>query len=788
MPSQRTPAPVADPKRFDVPQRTLLADAFMTQFIKIGGIGIILTVFGIFLFILIEVLPLFQSAEVDRLATFEVDVQEPLLIGSDTLSELPFIVSRDGDLHVIDLTLERNEEGQLQTAELGPRGMWTLQPELPSAAQVTAITYKPSKQQLLYGLADGQAAVVDVQYQPDFSPSGARTQQVSIETSRTFSFEGAEGPVVSIDYYSTDRRGLAVGIVGTGESGELPTVSVAQFRRRSSLFGAGEWRLGDSFDLSPQLSSAPVNALINSLGDSVIVATDDGHLHYFVIDNGQPQLRQSWQAFSEGRLKSIDWLLGNESLVATAQDGRNAIFSPSVNPQTKQRHYLKTKELDSLPAGATAYAKSLRNRAYLIGSGDHLSLRHATSESIRWEADLDHTPEAIYLGNRYDALMTLAQGKLHLYTLEDPHPEASWKAFFGKVWYEGQPEALYLYQSSSAGAESEPKYSMMNLIWGSFKGTLFAMLFAVPVALLAAMYTSQFLKPEFKKVVKPTMEIMASLPSVVLGFLGALWLAPRIENDVPSLLLIGILVPVSAMLFGFLYSRLPLRLRLFVKPGYEFLFYIPILLLVGWLGWLLGPALEDLIFVVEDPSTATLVADFRLWWTQTTGMGFDQRNSIIVGFMMGFAVIPIIFTITEDAMSNVPSFLTSASLALGASRWQTAWKIVLPTASAGIFSALMIGLGRAVGETMIVVMCSGNTPFFDLPFANPGDGSFPNPFTGMRTLSANIAVELPEAPKGSSHYRILFLGALLLFLLTFFVNTIAEIARHRLRERYKTVG
>ena len=181
-------------------------------------------------------------------------------------------------------------------------------------------------------------------------------------------------------------------------------------------------------------------------------------------------------------------------------------------------------------------------------------------------------------------------------------------------------------------------------------------------------------------------------------------------------------------------------------------------------------------FVVTDPTTEKHVADFRLWWPEVTGTPFEQRNSLVVGFMMGFAVIPIIFTIAEDALSNVPQSLRSGSLALGASRWQTAFRIVLPTASAGIFSALMIGLGRAVGETMIVVMATGNTPIMEW-----------NIFSGMRTLAANIAVELPEAPHHGTLYRSLFLGAMVLFLMTFCVNTIAEVMRQRLRDRYKTV-
>jgi len=136
-------------------------------------------------------------------------------------------------------------------------------------------------------------------------------------------------------------------------------------------------------------------------------------------------------------------------------------------------------------------------------------------------------------------------------------------------------------------------------------------------------------------------------------------------------------------------------------------------------------------------------------------------------------VIPIIFAIAEDAFSNVPRELVSGSLALGANRWQTVTRIVLPTASAGIFSAIMVGFGRAVGETMIVLMATGNTPILDW-----------NPFNGFRTLSANIAVEIPEAPQFATLYRVLFLAALLLFVVTFAVNTAAELVRQRLRERY----
>jgi phosphate transport system permease protein len=165
--------------------------------------------------------------------------------------------------------------------------------------------------------------------------------------------------------------------------------------------------------------------------------------------------------------------------------------------------------------------------------------------------------------------------------------------------------------------------------------------------------------------------------------------------------------------------------------------------------------------------------DLRQWLIDVAGITFDQRNAVVVGFALGFAVIPIIFTLAEDAFSNVPPSLVSASLALGATRWQAATTVVLPAASPGLFAAVMTGLGRAVGETMIVLMATGNTPILSL-----------SPFSGMRTMSACIAVELPEAPYGGSLYRVLILTALLLFAMTFALNTVAVMISARLRARF----
>jgi phosphate transport system permease protein len=473
----------------------------------------------------------------------------------------------------------------------------------------------------------------------------------------------------------------------------------------------------------------------------------------------------------------MHYLLGGVSLVLTSATGENRIYSLYVPEGETTRLFGQTKSFPALPDAATFYADSLRNKAFLIGQGALASLRYATTETVRWQQTLPFTISHALIGGKYNRLMFLDTAHtLHIYRLNDPHPEAGFKALFSKIWYEGSSEPRYVWQSTGGTDDFEPKLSLVPVVIGTLKGTLYAMLFAVPIALLAAIYTSQFLHPNLRAWVKPIMEIMASLPSVILGFLAALWLAPLLETRIPSFLLILVFVPIASLLFGHFWAGLPLSYRNRIKPGFEFIAFMPVLFIVAYLAWELGPWLERMLFVVKDPATGEWVADFRLWWPRVTGLRFEQRNSLVVGFMMGFAVIPIIFTITEDSLSSVPPALKSGSLALGASRWQTAIRIILPTASAGLFSAVMIGLGRAVGETMIVLMATGNTPVMDF-----------NIFSGMRTLSANIAVELPEAPQFGTLYRTLFLGAMVLFLMTFLVNTVAELVRQRLRERFRTI-
>jgi phosphate transport system permease protein len=335
-----------------------------------------------------------------------------------------------------------------------------------------------------------------------------------------------------------------------------------------------------------------------------------------------------------------------------------------------------------------------------------------------------------------------------------------------KVWYESYPKPSYIWQSSSASNDFEPKMSLIPLVFGTLKASFYAMLVAIPLSLFGAIYTGYFRAPRVRQYVKPGIEIMGALPTVILGFLAGLWLAPFVEAHLAGIFSLLMIVPLGVMIFAFFWQKLPESIRHSIPEGCDALVLVPVVLISAWLAFAISPEIEAICFN----------GDLRTWMSTEFGIGYDQRNTLVVGLAMGFAVIPMIFSIAEDAIFSVPKHLTTGSLALGATTWQTMTKVVLLTASPGIFSAIMIGFGRAVGETMIVLMATGNTPVMDLSI-----------FQGLRTLSANIAVEMPESEVNSTHYRVLFLAALVLFMFTFVVNTLAEIVRQNLRQKYSSL-
>jgi len=755
----KSPTPFTpDPKRFEVSKATLWFDRFMGWAIRFGGIGVILAVFGIFYFIGKEVVPLFKPGEVAKSLTLSGETQS-LVLGVDEWGELPFFYS--GGSKVVFVDAKTNARSELEVSGL-------------EDVKITAVSYDVVHGRIALGLDDGRVGSFLVRYEREFVDGEAKGVIPEIITEPWFELKAGSGPVTKVAYGDGGDSRIFVAKRGAGPD---RTVEVLRLGMKGGLIGGKKLTLLSETEISAEIEGDITMIRASQDGQIILVANDQGEVAYLLAGSSGVSKRQVFTPFAGSPLAEMDFLFGGVSAILTAEDGTQQQWSLFRLAEDAERLFGMTKEFPNVGSEKKTFAKSQRNRSFLTGSGRNLSIRHSTSGAVRWEGQLDIDPVAAIIDAKgLSFWVASANGEAQKYAIDDHHPDAGFQAFFGKVWYEGGAGPIYQWQSTGGTDDFEAKLSLMPLIFGSLKGTTYALLFSVPIALLAAVFSAAFLPASVKRVVKPTMEIMSSLPSVVLGFLAGLWLAPILENRVPSVLMLIIMIPTTALIVGYGWCRMPVAFRNRFEGGLEWMIVIPFLAIAATIGWWSGPVIESIFFVYTEPGTGKKIADFTLWWPQATGTRFEQRNSMIFGFIMGFAVIPVIFTIAEDALSNVPKSLTAAASALGANRWQVLWTVILPIASSGIFSALMIGFGRAVGETMVMVMASGNTPIMEW-----------NLFSGMRSLAANIAVELPEAPVGSTHYRTLFLGAIVLFAMTFVMNTIAEVLRQRLREKNKLV-
>lgn len=609
------------------------------------------------------------------------------------------------------------------------------------------------------------------------------------------------------------------------------------------------------------ISAIPDFLQISGVADSTYLIWRNGRtLRLDTRDLTNPRIAEEVSLLSpgEGEISAVSFLIGKMTLIVGSTTGTVSAWFP-IKPAHAETadgvHLVRAHTYRPGQGAVVALGVSHRSRLFaaLFADGT-VRVYHATTEQVVTEGCIsevvpvagqelrDLPATGIALAPKDDGVFAVLGGHPSLWRLVAPHAGVTWKSVFGKVWYEGYEKPAFVWQSSGGTDDFEPKYSLVPLIFGTLKATVFAMLFAVPIAFLAAIYTSEILPREVRSVVKPTIELMAGLPSVVLGFLAALVFAPWVESRLLQVLSLFYVIPFTLLLGGHLTNLCPHSWQQIVRryrawfivlaagvgailaqwvgptaetwlfsgdikawldgrtgrgePGWV----LPLLPLTSLaVGWMVLRVVEPMIEGRRPAISRTAWAALKLalfivgavvavalaWaigWLLVSGIGLDprglflgtyiQRNAFIVGFVMGFAVIPIIYTIADDALTAVPDHLRAASLGAGATPWQTAIRIVIPTAMSGLFSAFMIGLGRAAGETMIVLMAAGNTPIMDW-----------NIFNGFRTLSANIAVELPEAVQYSTHYRMLFLAALCLFVMTFVINTLAELVRLRFRKK-----
>jgi len=718
--------------------------------VTIGGTMVFVALLLIFFYLLYVIKPIFDSADVTSVNSVRYQHTEvaTLMVGADEQNEVLYRVAVDGQVDFYAAA-----DGSL---------MSTFTPPLPAGVSVTsAAVAAPNEQRFALGLSNGQALIVGIEFGLTY-PNNKRLITPKLR------YSSGDTPI------TIDENGSAINKLAFTYSSDKLTFAYQDASgvwRLSRVEGVEnmmteevEWTLS-----SAVIADAPKNVahqLMTPDQRQLMLQMDNKIFIYNIRDVDNVGLIQVIDAEkNKSKVNKMALLAGASSILVSYDSGVVTQYF-QVNGH-KGRLYKEIREFNELAPVAAIATEFYRKSFAVVSPEGELSLLYTTSERELFEQKFEiKNPGVMGFSPRSNGIVVEADNQLNLFAIENSHPEVSWSALWTKVWYEGYPEPQYVWQSTSGSDDFEAKLSLMPLVFGTLKAAFYAMLFAVPLSIAGAIYTAYFMSPKVRGIVKPTIEIMEALPTVILGFLAGLWLAPLVEEHLPGILVLLVLLPVSILASAFGWSRLPGKWKQRLPETYQELMLIPVICFIGWFSFAISPMIEVAFFD----------GNSRQFITNELGITFDQRNALVVGIAMGFAVIPNIFSIAEDAIFSVPRHLSNGSLALGATPWQTLTRVVLLTASPGIFSAIMIGLGRAVGETMIVLMATGNTAIMEWSV-----------FEGMRTLAANIAVEMPESAIGSSHYRVLFLAAFVLFVFTFIFNTIAEVVRQRLRDRYSSL-
>lgn len=834
-----------------------IADRLARILITAGGIATIVAICAVAVFLVAVSLPLFLSPTLTPDPPQNVSVASP-----------PWFVLTDQDQRLVAVV---DQSGTCRLFELAT-GKLLSESAFPGDVKPTAFAVSKGSDQIAVGLADGKIRLGTIQFKDTFPPEDDSTSSLKVGEYRVTD----RGIAVRIDDEQIRRTELSIvwkDPVATHRTNPITRIDLAPSSGGSIIAtseDSGEvfvHRLTKKKDLlsgkeATKLTSQPVvksgehpwGREVEGLGflgngSQLLVISRPGPIYRFDVPQaGTPLFVAKEEANVAAPVSSTTMMLGRNTILlghtSGELDGEFLVRRKESDKSDSEQSLVLAKHLHSA-GGSPVISLTSSNRsrlaAALFESGE-ISVYEVTTGDKLVSASL-RIPTAnasMAFSPRDDGIIIATPTAIEHLSLRAEHPEATLQALFTPIWYEGYQGPEYVWQSDTSGG-AEPKFGMMPLIFGTIKATFYSMLFGVPLAILAAIYTSEFLHPRVKARIKPTIELMAGLPSVVLGFIGAMVLAPWVAGNLSQVLATFVTIPVLFMLTGHLWQLLPTPFTLRAQK-FRFLIALVVLPIAVWAGFAIGPLLEDLllegdimlwldgqtgsglsgwIFILLpvaivltiwlensaiDPwlrpqmsamtrGRAALVALVRYLaslvmvvafaWIGAVlfdGMGWDprgnvvgtyvQRNSLIVGFVMGFAIIPIIYTLADDALSTVPEHLRSASLGAGATPWQTTTWIVVPTAMSGLFSAVIVGLGRAVGETMIVLMAAGSTPIMEW-----------NIFNGFRTLSANIAIELPEAAQGTTHYRTLFFAAVVLLAFTSVLNTIAELVRIRFRRR-----
>jgi len=516
--------------------RRKLADFIATSVVTTGGITIILSILAILVFIGIETIPLFQSVksklastfilkESPELSSYSIDTTDDktfpfIATGLEEYREIGFVVTDDGLLTFLSLTDGKTIK-QLPLTEL-------------KGSTITSSFVSVNNKLYSFGTNNGFIVPVTTEYKINFVGD---KRVITPEVKEGDLFKVYDAPLDIIAYEESTEEDISAAAAYTSTGNLVFAALIAP----EDDFGSEEPELFTK-ELTDQLNGSKVSTIELDISiENLFVGTENGKIfHWDVSDRENPEFLRAIDATDSPKtaITSLAFLLGDRSLLVGDEAGNVSVWFEVRDSSSPTGDILtRIHQLSPLELPITYITASARDRGFVASdTGGNINLYHATSGQLLQELKTGGSGvKQLSFAPKSDGVLAIDdKGKMFNWGLDNPHPETNIKTLFGKVWYEGYQKPEYVWQSTGGTDEFEPKLSLTPLAFGTLKGALYALFFAIPISIFGAICVSQFMHPSLRNTIKPIIEIMAALPSVVLGFLAGLWLAPIIEKIIPA--------------------------------------------------------------------------------------------------------------------------------------------------------------------------------------------------------------------------------------------------------------
>ena len=512
--------------------------------ISFGGISVIITILLIFAYLFYEVVPLFESAEINEVASYRIDQpadSSTLHMAVEEQSEIAMHLTNSGLV-----TFFQFDSGEV---------IQQTQIELPADASISSFAIDTEESGVMaLGLSNGQVQIVAHDYEVSYRQSD-NARVITPLVNYPFGEEPYalfdDGNVIGVALRSRSESLTLAGINGQG------SIQMLEASKQTSLFAAFDDDADSSFDieLAPAMISAPEASSLQIDGDRrfLLVVSDNGLVRVAdiaTIIDGEFGGFDIEMFLTENGLQptSIRFLLGGISLLVADESG--GISQWFVSRQGEQVELSKVRTFEPSEFAVNAITVEQRQKNFISADlQGTVSIYNTTANRAVFQGELvDGAVTAMAISPRGDALLLeTASGQFVTWDVHNEHPEVSMSALWEQVWYEGYAEPEFIWQSSAATNEFEPKYSLVPLAFGTLKAAFYAMLLAAPLAICGAIFTGYFMAPTMRSKVKPLIELMEALPTVVLGFLAGLWLAPFVEQNLLGVFSILIVLPLSIL-------------------------------------------------------------------------------------------------------------------------------------------------------------------------------------------------------------------------------------------------